>query len=1066
MKQIIFFLTFLFVSVSAFAQIPTGYYNTATGTGYVLKTQLYNKIKNHTNVSYGGLWTAYSTTDRDNQYENDNTILDLYSENPTGTDPVIFNYATNQCGTYTTQGMCYNREHIIPQSIFASASPMLSDAHFVVPVDGYVNGMRSDNPHGNVAVASWTSLNGSKRGTSGVIGYTGTVFEPLDAFKGDIARMYFYFATRYENLVASYTSYPMFNSTSNQVFSNAFLNMLIAWHNLDPVNAHEISRNNAIYALQNNRNPFIDHPEYVGMIWGGTSTGTKAQTITFSALTNAVYGSPSFNLNATASSGLSVSYASSNTNVATISGNVVTIVGAGTTTITATQSGNSTYANAPSVKQSFTVTQKSITATATANNKSYDGTTVATLSGTLNGIIGADIVTFIGTGTFASANIGTNIAVTSTSTLGGLNANNYSLIQPNNLVANITAIPSVALLQWNTFGNLGTETTEPSSFNDANISSSELNYLGSSVLTSSNGNRFGGSNWAVGVLNTTKYIQFTVTPNAGFSFTPTSFDFIWDFSTTGPNAVSLRSSIDNYVSDIGSLTTMTTSTSSVKTILISNLTNITTPTTFRLYGYNATGTVGAGGFDCAVSTNNVVLKGSTTLTMPPTISTSGTLTAFSSYYGFTSSEAILNVSGVDMLSGILVTAHNGFEVSLTSGSGFGTSVVVGSAGTISSTPVYIRLASTNLVGNYGGDIALSSSGVTTSNVAIPISTVNPAILSINGLTANNKFFDGNATATLNGNATLVGVLPTDIANVILNGTPIAIFISSTIGNAIPVDVSGYSISGSSAANYLLSQPQNLVADILPVSAPILSSSLTANSIYGVPDSAYIITANNNPTSFNATGLPTGLTVNTTTGAISGTAITVGTFNVTISATNIAGSSTATLVYTINPKPLTIIGAVTNNKKFDSLATATISGSILVGVVGNDSVTISTSGYFTTTSVGVGIPVISTQVLGGADASKYTLVLPTNLSATINKANQKIILELPDKHLGDPPFTLHATGGPSGNPIVFTSSNTAVITIVGNVVTIVGIGKAYITANQAGNSIYAPATSVVVLQLVK
>lgn len=271
-------ITALLLSIFTRAQIPAGYYNTATGTGYTLKTQLYNKIKGHTNKGYAGLWTTYATSDRDNQYENDNTIFDYYSENPTGTDPVIFAYSTNQCGTYTTEGNCYNREHIVPQSIFNSASPMVADAHFIPPVDGYVNGMRSDNPHGNVATVTWTSLNGSKRGTSAVAGYTGTVFEPLNDFKGDIARMYFYFVTRYENTVASYTTYPMFNGTSNQVFTNGFLAMLIQWHNQDPVSAREIARNNAIYARQLNRNPFIDHPEYVGMIWGGAAPDTQAPT--------------------------------------------------------------------------------------------------------------------------------------------------------------------------------------------------------------------------------------------------------------------------------------------------------------------------------------------------------------------------------------------------------------------------------------------------------------------------------------------------------------------------------------------------------------------------------------------------------------------------------------------------------------------------------------------------------------------------------------------------------------------------------------------------------------------
>lgn len=287
-------VTALLVSFLSFAQIPTGYYSTATGTGYTLKTQLYNKIKGHTNKGYAGLWTTYATSDRDNQYENDNSIIDIYSENPTGTDPYVYQYSTSQCGTYYNEGNCYNREHIVPQSVFNSASPMVADAHFIPPVDGYVNGMRSDNPHGNVAVANWTSANGSKRGTSAVSGYTGTVFEPLAEFKGDIARMYFYFATRYENTVASYT-YDMFNNTSTQVFTDAFRDMLVQWHNQDPVSAREIARNNAIYAIQANRNPYIDHPEYVGMIWGNggvpvdTIVPTAPSNLTASSITTTAF---------------------------------------------------------------------------------------------------------------------------------------------------------------------------------------------------------------------------------------------------------------------------------------------------------------------------------------------------------------------------------------------------------------------------------------------------------------------------------------------------------------------------------------------------------------------------------------------------------------------------------------------------------------------------------------------------------------------------------------------------------------------------------------------------------
>ncbi|UWY27968.1 endonuclease [Flavobacterium sp. TR2] len=274
-----YFLLLLFLTTLGFAQIPSGYYSTATGTGYTLKTQLYNIIKGHTDNGYAGLYTTYQTSDVDNFYENDGTVLDMYSENPSGTDP--YNYSTGstqRCGNYAAEGDCYNREHIIPQSVFNEQSPMVADAHFITPTDGKVNGMRSNYPHGNVSSATYTSQNGSKLGSSAVSGYSGTVFEPINDFKGDIARMYFYFATRYENTVAGY-SYAMFNGTSNQVFTTAFLNVLLAWHAQDPVSAREIARNNAVYARQNNRNPFIDHPEYVNQIWGGTPSGdTQAPT--------------------------------------------------------------------------------------------------------------------------------------------------------------------------------------------------------------------------------------------------------------------------------------------------------------------------------------------------------------------------------------------------------------------------------------------------------------------------------------------------------------------------------------------------------------------------------------------------------------------------------------------------------------------------------------------------------------------------------------------------------------------------------------------------------------------
>ncbi len=285
MKKIYSAVLLLFVTIGI-AQIPSNYYSTSTGTGYTLKTQLYNIIKGHIDPGYAGLYTTYQTSDRDYYYENDATILDMYSEKPTGVDPYNYSAGTTQrCGTYSVEGDCYNREHIIPQSTFGSAAPMVSDAHFITPTDGKVNGVRSNYPHGPVTTPTFTSLNGSKLGSSTIAGYTGPIFEPINEFKGDIARMYFYFATRYENTVAGY-SYAMFNGTSNQVFTTAFLNLLITWHNQDPVNAREIDRNNAIYAIQKNRNPYIDHPEYVQAIWNPTAD-TQAPTAPSSLVSTA-----------------------------------------------------------------------------------------------------------------------------------------------------------------------------------------------------------------------------------------------------------------------------------------------------------------------------------------------------------------------------------------------------------------------------------------------------------------------------------------------------------------------------------------------------------------------------------------------------------------------------------------------------------------------------------------------------------------------------------------------------------------------------------------------------------
>lgn len=257
------FLTgLLFLGSLCVAQIPPGYYNSAAGLGgNALKVALHNIIKNHSSISYNGLWTAYKKTD----IKANGKVWDIYSDLPSGTAPYQFSFSTDQCGTYSTEGDCYNREHSWPQSWFNSVSGPVSDLFHIYPTDGKVNGMRNNYPYGHVGTVNWTSLNGGKLGLCSDPGFGQIVFEPIDDYKGDLARSYFYMSTRYYSEDGGWTSSVATNKSNILPWE---VNVLLQWHHLDPVSAKEIARNDSIYyRFQHNRNPFIDHPEWADSIW-------------------------------------------------------------------------------------------------------------------------------------------------------------------------------------------------------------------------------------------------------------------------------------------------------------------------------------------------------------------------------------------------------------------------------------------------------------------------------------------------------------------------------------------------------------------------------------------------------------------------------------------------------------------------------------------------------------------------------------------------------------------------------------------------------------------------------
>jgi endonuclease I len=261
---------FVLCLASAKGQPPPGYYDAALGlSGAPLKAALYGIIDGHTVVQYSSLWSYFPGTDQ----RADGYVWDIYSDEPGGTAPYLYTFGTDQCGTYNGEGDCYNREHSFPQSWFNGASPMYSDLFHLYPTDGYVNQRRGDLPYGRVGSVDWISLNGTKTGPSNWPGYSNTVCEPINDYKGDVARSYFYLMTRYMPQVSTWSSDMLAGGDLNIWATN----LLMQWHAQDPVSAKETDRNNAIYAIQQNRNPYIDHPEWVEYIWGPTAGLGDAQ---------------------------------------------------------------------------------------------------------------------------------------------------------------------------------------------------------------------------------------------------------------------------------------------------------------------------------------------------------------------------------------------------------------------------------------------------------------------------------------------------------------------------------------------------------------------------------------------------------------------------------------------------------------------------------------------------------------------------------------------------------------------------------------------------------------------
>ena len=289
MKRLFSILFICLIALSAIAKtvtpaasLPTYYQDINGKSGKALFDAVHVVAKvGYSSLGYDGLWTAYQHTDlRDN-----GKVWDMYSD-------CSWTYKSDQCGSYSSECDCYNREHSIPKSWYGDTkSGPGCDIFHLVPTDGKVNGMRSNYAFGEVSSATYT-YDGAKLGSAKSItiingntiaGIEGTsiscsaskVFEPRDEYKGDFARGYFGAMIRWAN--GDHQAFT--DGDGGKIFSSSYTTgafgltkygvaLLMKWHRQDPVSQKEIDRNNGIQQTQGNRNPFIDYPYLAEYVWG------------------------------------------------------------------------------------------------------------------------------------------------------------------------------------------------------------------------------------------------------------------------------------------------------------------------------------------------------------------------------------------------------------------------------------------------------------------------------------------------------------------------------------------------------------------------------------------------------------------------------------------------------------------------------------------------------------------------------------------------------------------------------------------------------------------------------
>ena len=561
----------------------------------------------------------------------------------------------------------------------------------------------------------------------------------------------------------------------------------------------------------------------------------------------------------------------------------------------------------------------------------------------------ASVTAAVGSGTWTLGGTTTVNASSGVATFSGLSATSSAAVAGANITFTLGAL-SVTSSNFNipvptlgTYAFAGTTGSLAATGVAANVT------LGNIALTGINQNSavsnvFSGGpssgNWG-SVFSNTRYLEFTITAVDGFRFT--AADFIMDVwrTSAGAGNYTVRSSVDNYASDLatGSLTTSQTSISriSLSSASFANLSSVT----FRIYGWG-------GGSTGDFRVDNIIVRG--TVQAGPAITIDGvaseTTTSFSTTYGTASAVQTFAIVGNNLTTNITATAPAGFEVS-SDATNYGSTAIFTQTNGLASGTLHLRLAATAGVGgSYNSQtVSISSTGATTRNITTAASgnTVNTQTLTITGLTAQNKNWDGTTSATVTGTPAYSGLVNGESFSV--TGSVTWVFADANVGTNKSLSRTGD--YGAPSVNYTVTQP-TLTADISAVvaSAPTitgitagdgqLSVAFTAPSSNGGASIGNFQYSTDGGTNWLTPDPPVASSPLLITGLINGT-----TYNVQLRAVNSAGSGTAssttqgTPVATGSPlitvSTILLPSALTTTYGTPSEAqTFTVSGSFLTG----------------------------------------------------------------------------------------------------------------------------------------